>query len=81
MRTTTLYGEYKGARTRMLSFTTGKYLIEYCNSLITISYKGEYIQIHGKEPVAVFDVFTDNCEDEEAIDKYFEVAKLPTNGE
>ncbi len=58
----------------------GKYAIEHCNSLITISYKGEYIQIHGKEPVAIFDVFTDSCEDEEAIDKYFDIAKLPNNG-
>lgn len=65
----------------MLSFITGKYAIEYCTSLITISYKGEYIQIHGKEPVAVFDVFTDFCENENAIDKYFEIAKLPTNKE
>ena len=59
----------------------GKYAIEYFNSLITISHKGDYIQIHGKEPVAIFDVFTDNCENEEAIDKYFEIAKLPTNEE
>lgn len=64
-----------------LYWTTGKYTIEYCSRLITISYKGEYIQIHGKEPVAIFDVFTDNCEDEEAIDKYFEIAKLSTNEE
>lgn len=65
---------------RMLYCTTGKYAIEYCPSLITISYKGEYIQIHGKEPVAIFDVFTDSCEDEEAIDKYFDECKLPNNG-
>ena len=66
---------------RFTYWMQGKYAIEYCNSLITISHKGEYIQIHGREPVAVFDVFTDNCEDEEAIDKYFETAKLSTNGE
>ena len=59
----------------------GKYAIEYSNSLITISSGGEYIQIHGKQPVLVFDVFTDNCEDEGAIDKYFDIAKLPTNEE
>lgn len=59
----------------------GKYAVERCDSLITISYGGEYVQIHGKEPVLVFDVFTDNCEDEEAIDKYFDMAKLPTNEE
>ena len=57
----------------------GKYAIEHSDRIITISYKGEYIQIHGKEPVAIFDVFTDNCEDENAIDKYFDIAKLPTN--
>ena len=65
---------------RFLYWTTGKYSIEYCNRLITISYKGEYIQINGKEPVAIFDVFTDDCENEEAVDKYFEIAKLPDNG-
>lgn len=64
-----------------LYWTTGKYAIEYCSRLITISYKEEYIQIHGKEPVAIFDVFTDDCENEEAIDKYFDIAKLPTNEE
>lgn len=64
---------------RFTYWMQGKYAIEYSNSLITISYKGEYIQIHGKEPVAIFDVFTDNCENENAIDKYFEIAKLPSN--
>ena len=64
---------------RFTYWMQGKYAIEYSNSLITISYKGEYIQIHGKEPVAIFDVFTDNCENENAIDKYFDLAKLPTN--
>lgn len=68
-------------RMRITYWMRGKYAIEYSNSLITISYKGEYIQIHGKEPVTIFDVFTDNCEDEDAIDKYFEVAKLPNNEE
>ena len=66
---------------KTIYWTQGKYTVEHCNSLITISYKGEYIQIHGKEPVAIFDVFTDSCEDEKAIDKYFDIAKLPTNGE
>ena len=66
---------------RFLYWTTGKYAIEHSDRIITISYKGEYIQIHGKEPVAIFDTFTDNCENEEAIDKYFEIAKLPTNEE
>lgn len=59
----------------------GKYAIEHSDRSITISYKGEYIQIHGKEPVAIFDVFTDNCENESAIDKYFDIAKLSTNEE
>lgn len=64
---------------RFTYWMQGKYAIEYSNSLITISYKGEYVQIHGKEPVAIFDVFTDNCENENAIDKYFDLAKLSTN--
>ena len=64
---------------KTIYWTQGKYAIGHCDSLITISYKGEYVQIHGKQPVLIFDTFTDNCEDEEAIDKYFDIAKLPTN--
>jgi hypothetical protein len=65
----------------MIVFHTGDYEIEYCNSLITISRDNYYCQIIGKETVAVFDVFTDECTNVKALDKYFEVAKLLTNGD
>lgn len=65
----------------MLVFYTEDYEIEYCNSLITIAKGQYYCEIIGKEAVAVFDVFTDDCTNVEALDKYFEVAKLLTNGD
>lgn len=65
----------------MIIFNTGDYEIEYCNSLITISRDNYYCEIVGKEAVAVFDVFTDECTNINALDKYFEQAKLLTNGD
>ena len=67
----------------MSRFTTwqeGPYTVEYSLSLVTISKGGYYVRIVGKEPVTIFDVFTDCCENEAAIDKYFEIAKQ-LNGE
>ena len=58
----------------------GEYTIEYSLRRITIYVDGFYVQIKGSEAVCVFDTFTDDCTNEEAIDKYFDIAKLPNNG-
>lgn len=65
----------------MTRWNIGPYLVEYSLSVITISNGKFYIKINDSEAVTVFDVFTNDCTDELAIDKYFEIAKLPTNEE
>lgn len=58
-------------------FEIGPYSISHSFGLIIIEKQGFYVRIEGSEAATVFDVFTEDCENEEAIDKYFEIAKLP----
>ena len=63
----------------MNTFHTGDYEITYSMHMMVIVKDQWFVEIIGKELITMFDVFTDFCENEEAIDVYFEATKLPTN--
>ena len=63
----------------MQTFHTGDYEITYSIHMIMIVKGQWFVEIIGKELITMFDTFTDFCENEDAIDVYFEAAKLPTN--
>jgi hypothetical protein len=71
--------DYNNRMSRFTVWKEGLYEIEYSPSLVTISKGGYYVRIEGKEAVCVFDVFTDDCTNLDAIDKYFDIAKIQNN--
>ena len=63
----------------MTRWNVGPYEVAYSLRCITISNSGFHIQIREPEAIVIFDIFTNDCTNERAIDKYFELAKMPNN--